>query len=431
VVDLILLIAVVVGLALVARAIASKRRTNRGTGADPAGGPAGSAAIPTFRVVALGVAGSGKTVFLASMFHRLHVASPGGSYFLETAPDQRVALSSVFRQVEQADLPWPRGTQIGETREFTFDCMAIHCGVKHRVLSLNYLDYAGELLEVDQETGRLALADLARRINEAHALLAIIDGYRLLQCLRGEPAGRQYLRSTIQPMIGFMAGATCPIHFVVTKWDLVRDFGESPATTEDDRLRMVRDLLWYGAEMAPIVARQNSGARVVRLIPVSAVGDGFVRIDQSGNLVKVADRTPHPTNIEVPLSAVLPDLFKQAEAALEASRNSNPRRHPRRISTADVAATVAQLLSVPAGVLLQTALNIGTAGVYSEAIVGTFVDWMCRPSELSTASAAAGRATEQTGNLVRQLRTDVLKEFEFTVNRLESELSSSRLTAVR
>src|ERR1700676_2676898 len=102
---LIVIAVAIVVVALVARAIASKRSARHGAG--------DGAATPTFRVVALGVAGSGKTVFLASMFHRLHLTSPGGSYFLETAPDQRVALSNVFRQVEQTDLPWPRGTYVG------------------------------------------------------------------------------------------------------------------------------------------------------------------------------------------------------------------------------------------------------------------------------------------------------------------------------
>ncbi|HTY34010.1 hypothetical protein [Mycobacterium sp.] len=411
---LFIVIAVIV-LALVARAVAKKLKVRQLTKALVE-----SETVPTFRVVALGVAGSGKTVFLASMFHRLHIRSPGGSYFLETAAADRVALNSLFQQVERTDLPWPRGTRVGETREYTFDCMAVRGGEKHKVLSLNYLDYAGELLEAEQE-GPHALADLARRISEAHALLAIIDGYRVRQCLRGEPAGQQYLRSTIQPMIGFLAAATCPIHFVVTKWDLVRDFGEPPQATDDERLRMVRDQLWYQAGISPIVEQQTSGSKVVRLVPVSAVGEGFVRLDQSGNIVKVADRTPHPSNLEVPLSAVLPDLFAQAGATLAASGTSSPRRQDRRVSIAEIAATVAQLLSVPAGMVLQTALQLGNAGTYSEAIAATFVDWMCRPAQ-------DGKAMEQNRSLVRQLRTDVLKEFEFTVNRLEYEMSCSRLT---
>ena len=48
--------------------------------------------VPVFRVVALGLAGSGKTVFFASMFHALSVPRLGRSYFLETDVRQRVAL---------------------------------------------------------------------------------------------------------------------------------------------------------------------------------------------------------------------------------------------------------------------------------------------------------------------------------------------------
>ena len=68
-----IVIAVIV-LALAVRAVANKLSKRR----QLTTALAESASCPNLRVVALGVAGSGKTVFLASMFHRLHITSPVG-----------------------------------------------------------------------------------------------------------------------------------------------------------------------------------------------------------------------------------------------------------------------------------------------------------------------------------------------------------------
>jgi hypothetical protein len=411
--------------ALVARVVAARWKRGR------TGPAARGSTTPTFRVVALGVAGSGKTVFLASMFHRLHVQSPGGSYYLETPAPQRVALSQVFRQVVDTSQPWPRGTQVGETREFTFDCVAFDEGVKHKILSINYLDYAGELLESEQEAGSHALADLEQHIREAHALLGMIDGYRVLQYLRGEPDGDAYIRSAIQPMIGFMAGAVCPIHFVLTKWDLVRDFGEPADADDDTRLRLVREALTDAMQIDALAARQGKVRRIVRLIPVSAVGPGFVRLDPQGNVVKRPNAAPRPRNLELPLSAVIPDLFRQAESALEQSVRDEITARVRsrlRPTAAQSIAVLVRFLSLPAGVLLRTTLQIGVGRAYSDEIVEMFVDWMGRPFENRSAAVKQTRTeAEREAELRRQLRAEVLKEFDTAVLRLEAELSAARL----
>ena len=133
--------------------------------------------------------------------------------------------------------------------------------------------------------------------------------------------------------------------------------------------------------------------QVVRLIPVSAVGDGFVRLDQSGNNVKVADRTPHPTNLEVPLSAVLPDLLRKprlrsqrlgSPAHIGGAAESAPQRSRRRSHSSSAC--------LP-GWFCRPRYMSGSAGMYSDAIAATFVDWMCRPAQ-------DGEASEQNRSLV-------------------------------
>ena len=275
-------------------------------------------AVPHFRVVALGVAGSGKTVYLSSMFHMVNVPTPGRSYFLETSAAHRIYLSKVFDELSDTAEPWPRGTRTGETRELDFDCVSFDEGVKHQVFKISYLDYAGELLESEQEAGSTALSDLEERIRNAHGLLGMLDGYRVLQFLRNEPAGRRYFRSSIQPMIGIMAGVSCPIHFVLTKWDLIRRFGE-PADADDNlRLSLVKEALMETTQLKALVDTHSWSGRVIRLIPVSAVGPGFAQLDEDGRVLKRPDGEVNPTNIEVPLTAILPDLFRQVEQSLDA-----------------------------------------------------------------------------------------------------------------
>ena len=278
-----------------------------------------SPALPTFRVVALGGPGAGKTVYLSSLFHALSYRTPGRSYHLSTDPAQRIALGSLYRSVSDTSKPWPKGTQKGETREFEFDCMAADgTGDAHPVLRMSYLDFAGELIQEECDDGGKALADLAARIEKADALLGMIDGLKVLQLLRGEPEGRSYFQHGLQPMFGFMQSAKCPIHLVVTKWDLVRDFGEPEDADDELRLGRVIDALLQYEHIRALVY-VYSARQIVRLIPVSAVGADFVQLDTDGKVVKRPDGHMRPTNVEVPLCAVLPDLFRQVEGSLDES----------------------------------------------------------------------------------------------------------------
>ena len=125
----------------------------------------------------------------------------------------------------------------GRDAEFTFDCVGVGERTKHTVLRISYLDYAGELLGVEQEPGDTSLDTLAERIDDAHALLGMLDGHRVLQLLRSERGGRDYFQHSLQPMFGFMHSASCPVHLILTKWDLVREFGKA---AEPERARAAR-----------------------------------------------------------------------------------------------------------------------------------------------------------------------------------------------
>jgi hypothetical protein len=358
------------------------------------------------------------------MFHTVNVPTATRTYFLETAAAQRIYLSKVFDEVSDTAEPWPRGTRTGETRELSFDCMSFSEGTKHHVFTVSYLDYAGELLESAQASSTMALEDLEVRIRGAHGLLGMLDGYRVLQFLRGDPAGLRYLRSSLQPMTGMMAGATCPIHFILTKWDLVRDFGEPAGADDNLRLSLVRDALLNSAQLQAIVDTHSWAGRIVRLIPVSAVGPSFAQMAADGRITKRPDGEVRPTNVEVPLTAILPDLFQQVELSLDPAT--------RRQLAADATSWRGARLSMPAflrgpaGAALGRRLQSVVGSTAGSEVAGMFLDWMAGAE--ARATVAQRRKARGQAVRVEEARGRVLDEFVTELQRLEERLPASRLS---
>lgn len=404
----------------------AKRRSGAPTPeeATPAGlAPSARPALPTFRVVALGTSGSGKTVLLASMFHKLNHLTPERSFYLESGAEQRVALGRIYSTVSDTSKPWPRGTRTGETREFLFDCVAVdRDNARLPVLRMSYLDYAGELLEVEQEEGSTALDDLAERIAGANALLGMIDGHRMLQLLRGEAAGRNYFQHALQPMFGFMQGASCPIHLVLTKWDLVRDFGEPEDADEAYRLNSVIEALLEFEHIKALVY-VHSKNQIVRLIPVSAVGPSFVQINDAGHVSKLPDGTLRPTNVEVPLAAVLPDLFSQVERSLDDSARKRIDTEMRRNLRKHVPAIAASLLARPAAAALRAAMP-----GYGSLAMSLFIEARAPLDQLVAPIFQSGSDLEKELASQQRLRAIVMNDFKRTLLRFEAVLPNSELS---
>lgn len=406
--------------------LVDRRRERRAAGSPAPAEP--SVTLPTFRVVALGGPGSGKTVFLSSLFHSLSYRTPGRSYHLETDAAQRVALGSLYRAVSDTSQPWPKGTSKGDTREFFFDCMAADgTETPHPVLRMGYLDYAGELIQEESNDGGRALADLAARIDKADALLGMIDGLKVARLLRGEPAARSYFQHALQPMFGFMQNARCPIHLVVTKWDLVRDFGEPADAGDEYRLqRVIQALLQY--EHIRALVYVHSARQIVRLIPVSAVGADFVDLDAEGKVVKRPDGHMRPTNIEIPFCAVLPDLFRQVESSLDESLRRELDRALWKEIGGDSRALAAKVLARPAGAGLRLALQAALGRDLGTEASSMFVQWLARPFGESDGEIRGKRKHRELHLAeLQRLRRNVLDDFTRSVMRLEAALPNSQL----
>lgn len=272
--------------------------------------------VPTFRVVSLGTSGAGKTVMLASMFHELAFRSRARPYVLDSDAAQRATLGKLYTELIDTAGPWPRGTRAGEETEYRFPCVARDDGRDHVLFEISYLDYAGELFTSSKS--KKSVEKLRRHVSEAHALFGMLDGRRLAQYLRGESEGITYMNGEILAMFGWLTRARCPIHLLVTKWDLVNGVGETDSSVES-RLELIRDALVDHAPIQSLVLDAQERRQTIRLIPVSSVGEGFARIDGNGDVVKIKGARAGSINLHVPFAAIVPDYLERIRSEMEAA----------------------------------------------------------------------------------------------------------------
>ena len=383
------------------------------------------AVVPAFRVVALGPRGSGKTLLLASMFHELRLPGPRG-WYLAAPHHEMLRLSAWFNQVADFEQDWPEGTLAGDTREFTFDVRTrAASGTVHTVMTLGYLEYAGGVLTEPRPPGEGFQEELLTRIRSADALFGIIDGYHLRQWIDGNPQGRNRLQHALTTMVTLMLAEPRPITFVITKWDLLRDIDAD----EDGRLRTVRKRLMTNPDFRELV-RVHSAHRVVRLIPVSAVGPDFAGLNAAGHVEKRPDGEVRPANVDAPLSAVVPDIFEQVERRTDQARMNTLIERVRRQSAGGPGAALAEL---GAYVARAAGLAAGTLSPLYSLFVGEAVLELNRSHDRTTAARQSRTdrlLTEAEHELdeFRAARRRVLRELRSRVDILEGRLPSSRLS---
>jgi hypothetical protein len=379
---------------------------------------------PLFRMVAVGPEGGGKSILLSTLFHQLSLPDPARAYRLDADLEHSAALSEIYEQVCDTSRGWPLGTNRGTMQEYVFDCVA--SGGHDPIMRINWVDYPGELLQPGTDISRESRVELETRVRKAHAVMAIVDGRRIRQLLRGEPDGARYFEATVRPMFLLLGKASGPIHLVLTKWDLVRDYGESASATEQARLADVIAALSEFRHIRTLV-RERHG-RVVRLIPVSAVGPAFADLDATGRVVKRRDGRLEPVNVDVPLCSFLPDLFKQILAAQEEAQRDDIDKEARRRLRRDTAVWLASLGLVarrPTRLVLNWALApLWPVGGPLTELLDT---WATNNGTqiLQAHAARTARDAETT-----RMRSDVIREFETRVHQFEETFPNCRLNSV-
>ena len=412
-----LILLLLIGLVVVAVVKAVRRRRNVT--------PAEEVTVPAFKVVALGPRGSGKTLLLASMYHEMRLSGPRG-YWLAAPHAEMVRLSGWFNQVADVEQDWPDGTVAADTREFSFDvCTRGASGTVHTVMRLGYLEYAGGVLTEPRPPGEGFQEELLARIRSADALFGIIDGFHLRQWIDGSPRGRNRLQHSLTTMVTLMLHEPRPITLIITKWDLLRDIDAD----EDGRLRTVRKLLMTNPDFRELV-RRHSAQRVVRLIPVSAVGPDFAGLNADGLVEKRPDGEMRPTNVDAPLSAVVPDIFEQVERQVDQDRLAALIADVRRRTAGGPGTALAELGTY---VVRAAGAAAGLLNPLSAIFVGEAVmelnrthdrDRAARQSLTERLLTEAEREIEE----FRAARRRVMRELRSRVDVLEGRLPSSRLS---
>ena len=263
--------------------------------------------MSAYNVVIFGPQGSGKTVYLASLYRQL--STPGDlGYYLSVPLPQSKTLNHLFTDLVTG---WPRGTSIDRISTWNFDVsVSNETGAVHKAVNINYFDYAGGRTTENQDAE--IEAETEAMIGKAHVLLGLLDGAMLHEELRSGTRDEVFWNVHVHELcVRMLRAQHRSVHFVVSKWDLFED--------SDQSLQEVRTLLESYPPFKNVVESRKRAGGITRLIPVSSVGYGYCEL-QGNAMVKRAGGMPSPFQVEVPFACVLPDLIqtelkKAADAA--------------------------------------------------------------------------------------------------------------------
>lgn len=256
--------------------------------------------MKTYKILTLGASGSGKTVFLASMFKELSMQGEHGFYFDTDNHREQKILNSVYTNLIAGGI-WPTGTKYSEISEWSFTC---HVQNENNLddypaCEFVFYDYAGgRFTDMDEDD-----AKLQDTIKKADAILGLLDGQKILALMNNNRNSKLdiFLDKDLPAIIKWMSHCKVPIQFVISKWDLL----ESKFS-----LKQINERLLEIPIFEELVRERNQKDYPVRLIPVSSVGTGFV-IPKNEGMEKIPGAIPRPFLIEVPVSCVIPDRIKQ------------------------------------------------------------------------------------------------------------------------
>jgi hypothetical protein len=312
-------------------------RSREGGGPIQAMGPS-QQATTSFNIVALGPPGSGKTVYLATLHHIIGGQSLAKGISFTTSPVERSYLQSIYDQVINPDREWPDSTHPGKPlRETKFTCTVEWTSggsllssrplsprprrFRFPVFDITYIDYAGEWNTRAHDVEGELFRAFEAKLNNAHAILGMIDGLRLLQYLEKDDAGRTFFHDELRPIVELIRGSDAPAHFVITKWDLLENkysLGDISRCLLDSDNTGFRELI---DSRTGIGRWGRSPVGQVRLIPVSSVGN-FARLERPDwEITKAPGIEPKQVNVEVPLVAAVLDVCGRALRILRQQAN--------------------------------------------------------------------------------------------------------------
>jgi hypothetical protein len=204
------------------------------------------------------------------------------------------------------------GTLGGQFDDYFFECIVDNESRKEFCLmSLLYLDFPGGIL-----SGDLSDAKFFDRMKEADAYLVLLDGVQIFLALKGDASAKDRLSDDLGLILNPLSdGVKKPLHFVVTKWDVLESSHEL-----GDVANLLREISYFKS----VVDQRQKLGRGTRLIPVSAVGRNFAQLQPDGRAMKkIENARAVPFNVDLPISCLLFDLISEVKCNLLESGEQN------------------------------------------------------------------------------------------------------------
>jgi hypothetical protein len=283
---------------------------NRGRPAGRPPGRADRADLPAdrrVRIVVLGFPGSGKTLMLAGLYYYFAQGGPAGIRLAADRESNDRLLGLVAQIRTTPGGYFPPGTSVTETRAWSFTVKVESENRDADAFTLEYLDYAGRLVEelTGARTDDPPDEEFRRAVDNADVLMGVIDGEQLVKLMSGsyDPG----VVDRVDRLLNFLVRARQRnIHLVVSKWDLLVRADGSHHTIAD-----VRSTL---AMMSPAFSNFQRNPRLgkLRMLPVAALGvNGFaVPAGADSGMRRNPGVEWSPWNVEVPFFCAVPDIIR-------------------------------------------------------------------------------------------------------------------------
>lgn len=292
----------------------------------------GRTVMDVFNIVAIGPSGSGKTVYLAALHHAVVGKSLARGVSFSVTMKDNAWLLSLYDKVADTTHEFPRANPAGvKMREVVFRVSVIRQSprtmfrresklIRFPIFDITYVDYAGEWLTQAHLTNDEVYAPFAERVNEAHALICMIDGSKLVDFMNDPNSSEGYLKNEFRPTVDLASSFSKPVHFVITKWDLLAG-RHTLAEVNEKLIASSYSGFRHLIENRTETGRGGHPRGTVRLIPVSSVGD-FVTEDEAGVVKKITGRQPVQLNVEIPIIAAVADICRLALAQIRSDIKS-------------------------------------------------------------------------------------------------------------
>lgn len=268
----------------------------------------------------LGASGSGKTVFLASLFKIFSTIGKFGFFLSVEDTDRRKSLNKIYEELSQGE-SWPPGTR--NAGQWTFNCYVKNSELSPvQACTLTYIDYAGGII-TDQSTEAGDYSQFESLVKSADVILALMDGQKLLSLMQDKELNNRvvskFILEDLPNIMQLVDRCTrnTPVHFLISKWDLL----ESSYSLLEVRNRLLNTV----NEFNNVVNNRKNAGCPVRLIPISSVGKGFAILGTNGQMEKISGKIPQPLNLEVPLAFALTDKQHTQINDPKPSSNSQPK----------------------------------------------------------------------------------------------------------